>query len=242
MMELSRRLTAVAEYVELGSKVADIGSDHAFLPIYLIKTGRASAVIAGEVNHGPMEAARRNVQEAGLLDQIQVRLGDGLSVIEDSEVNTVCISGMGGTLITSILDGGMNRLKSVQRLVLQPNVAEKNVREWFFRHGWELAGETILKEEGVIYEILTATPGDPNRPYRCDQWTLEQWFELGPFLWEQKSPILKQKWQEEWGKTERVLKGLEQARSIEVSRKKEEVKERLKWIEEVLTCMQTVIP
>ena len=242
MMELSQRLTAVAEYVEPGSKVADIGSDHAFLPIYLLKSGRASAAIAGEVNRGPMEAAKKNVQEAGLTHLIQVRLGDGLAVIEDGEADTVCISGMGGSLMTTILDGGLDRLKSVQRLVLQPNVGERNVREWFFHHGWQLAGETILKEEGIIYEVLTAIPGDPNRAYRSDQWTLEQWFELGPFLWEQKSPYLRQKWQEEWDKVERVLKGLEQAKSMEVSRKREEMKERLRWIEEVLTCMQTVIP
>ncbi|WP_170145306.1 tRNA (adenine(22)-N(1))-methyltransferase [Ammoniphilus oxalaticus] len=241
-MELSQRLTAVARYVKPGSKVADIGSDHAFLPIHLIQSGKSASVIAGEVNRGPLEMARKNVDQTGFSKQIELRLGDGLSVIEDGEVDTVCISGMGGTLITSILDAGIERLSSVQQLVLQPNVAEKQARKWLYDHGWELVGETILKEEGIIYEVFSAVRGNAKAPYQSQQWPLEQWFELGPFLWSEKSPIYKEKWEREWGNTKRVLSDLKRAKSTEIETKRMELEDRLKWIEEVLTCMQTVRP
>lgn len=239
-MELSQRLSAVARYAPKGSVVADIGSDHAFLPIYLIKTGKSPRAIVGELNPGPLAVAEKNVREAGVSDRVDLRLGDGLSVIENGEADTVCISGMGGTLIVSILEAGKERLRSVRTLILQPNVAAKNVRKWLYDNGWELTGETILREDGIIYEVLCAIPGDPQAPYRSERWSLDQWFEIGPFLWRQSSPIFKEKWERELEQAERALKGLAQAKSKEAEIRKKTFEERVQWIKEVLACTQTV--
>lgn len=239
MITVSKRLETIAGYVSPNSRVADIGSDHAFLPVYLVQTGKALSAVAGEVNKGPWESAKRQVQAAGLSEQIDVRLGDGLAVLSDGEVDTICIAGMGGTLICHILQEGLHRLSSVQRLVLQPNVAERNVREWLYSHGWELQGESILKEDGVIYEVLSAKRGNPEEPYASSQWSKEIWLELGPFLWREGSPILLEKWESEKEKARRVITGLEKSQSPEADEKKREMSHRLEWIEEVLQCLRT---
>ncbi len=238
MLEISKRLLTIANYVNPGSRVADIGSDHAYLPVFLIQNEKAKSAIAGEVNQGPWKSALQHVKEAGLSEHIDVRLGDGLSVIQNGEVDTICIAGMGGTLICQILEAGIKRLPSVSQLILQPNVAEKNVRKWLYHNGWELKGESILKEDGILYEVLSAVPGNPDAPYVNKNWSRNEWFEVGPFLWEERSPIFKEKWEEEYKKVERVLNSLEQSSSPEAMAKKEEMSIRLKWIKEVQTCLQ----
>jgi tRNA (adenine22-N1)-methyltransferase len=237
-VHISKRLETIASFVAPGSRVADIGSDHAYLPTYLVQTGRASSAIAGEVNQGPYESAKKQIEEAGLSNQIDVRLGNGLSVLKEGEVDTVCIAGMGGTLIRTILEEGASKLTSVNSLILQPNVAEKNVREWLYESGWQLKDEHILKEDGVIYEVLYATSGDPAIPYKQKPWQREEWYELGPFLWYKQSPVYKEKWEAEKDKVERVLASLDKAQTPDAEEKKREMNERKKWIEEVLKCMQ----
>src|SRR5690554_5924572 len=102
--QLSERLKKVASFVEVGAKVADIGSDHAYLPVYLVSRGIATYAVAGEVNEGPLQSARRQVEKNGLQEKIKTKLGDGLEVLEGEDVNTVVIAGMGGPLITHILE------------------------------------------------------------------------------------------------------------------------------------------
>lgn len=156
MVTLSIRLTAIADRVPAGSRLADIGSDHALLPVYLAERGKIAAGIAGEVNGGPYEAACCQVRESGLESLISVRKGDGLAVLAPGEADVVTVAGMGGALIVSILEAGEDQLAGVQRLVLQPNVGEDQVRRYLLANGWWLADEVILEEDGKIYEILVA--------------------------------------------------------------------------------------
>jgi len=156
MVTLSIRLAAIAARVPASSRLADIGSDHALLPVYLAEQGKLAAGIAGEVNPGPYEAARRQVRESGVEDRIEVRKGDGLAVLAPGEVDVITIAGMGGGLIVSILEAGADRLAGVRLLVLQPNVGEDQVRRYLLANDWLLAAEEILEEDGKIYEILTA--------------------------------------------------------------------------------------
>lgn len=155
-MKISTRLREIAERLPSGCKFADIGSDHGLLPIYAIKQGIALSAVAGEVNEGPLEAARRGVLSHGVQDRIAVRKGDGLAVIEAGEVDAITISGMGGALIASILADGVTKLAGVKRLILQPNMAEAAVRRWLLEHNWLIMDEIILEEDGKIYEIITA--------------------------------------------------------------------------------------
>lgn len=159
MVKLSKRLQAIADYVTEGSIVADIGSDHALLPVYLLQNEKCSFVIAGELNSGPFHAAKKQAAAAGLNHLLDVRQGDGLSVLTgEGEADTVTIAGMGGSLITDILeDGRVNgKLHGVRKLILQPNVGEEAVRRWLAKHEWYLIEEAIIEEDGKIYEMLVA--------------------------------------------------------------------------------------
>ena len=133
--KLSKRLEMVASFVPTGAIVADIGSDHAYLPCYLVHKGIASRAVAGEVVKGPFESAVRQVRSEGLTEKITVRMADGLAAIEESDqVSTVTIAGMGGPLIVSILEKHPAALKTVTRLILQPNIHAKAIREWALAH------------------------------------------------------------------------------------------------------------
>lgn len=230
---LSERLKTIAQYVRKGDTVADIGSDHAYLPVYLIQEQIASKVIAGEVNKGPFEACLRNIRKHGLQHKIKAKLGDGLEVIEGEKIDTVIIAGMGGSLIRQILDGGKEKLEQVSRLILQPNIAAEHIRRWFIQENWELKSETILEEGRHIYEILIAEKGDPLAPY-SKHLHKEIW--LGPYLLREKNAIFKQKWEIELKQLKKVHESLVkvQSPSRELVEKKQEIEKKIQWLREEL--------
>ena len=238
---LSERLERIASFVPNGKKLADIGSDHALLPTYLVKRQVVPSAIAGEVNEGPLLAAQKQVKEAGLLDRVSVRKGNGLEVLQQGEVDVITIAGMGGALIRQILNEGVEKLHSVERLILQPNVGEDLVREWLDQQNWTIIEEDILEENEKIYEIIVAEPRtkEINDPYHDQNWTKQELYRLGPILCKKESPIQLKKWQRELDKIEYILNQLE---SIEDQSEKEmktaEYRAQRKWIMGVITCLQ----
>lgn len=204
---LSLRLQTVVKYIPEGAKLADIGSDHAYLPCHVVKQGRVPFAIAGEVVQGPFQSAVKQVQIEGLDTQISVRMGDGLEVIQPGEVDCITICGMGGTLITSILESGKQKLKQVKRLILQPNVGARALRVWLFENSWKLIEEEILEEDGKIYEILVAEQGDPRTGYSEN---LNAGFLLGPYLMKNQIEPFRIKWQGELTNWNRILEQMAQ--------------------------------
>ena len=195
---LSKRLAAVAEFVPQGARLLDVGSDHAYLPIVLMEEGKIDFAIAGEVVKGPYESAVHNVAGAGLADKIVVRLADGLAAFEASDkVTTITICGMGGGLIADILAAGVEKLASVDRLILQPNNREDELRAWLMNNGFKLVTEEIMTENDKFYEIMVAEHG---------QMTLSETdLRFGPFLNQEKSAVFTARWQRELKKLEIAL-------------------------------------
>jgi tRNA (adenine22-N1)-methyltransferase len=134
----------------------DVGTDHALLPIYLAASDRVSFAIATDVAKGPCEAATNNVREHGLLNQISVRMGDGLSTVEPGEVDTVTIAGMGGHTARMILEGAPNVVEQLKRIIVQPMNASSQVRQFFYENEFRLVDETVLVEDGRFYEVIVA--------------------------------------------------------------------------------------
>lgn len=231
--KLSARLSAVAKYVPPGAKMADIGSDHAYLPCFLAKNTGVPFAIAGEVVEGPYQSAKRNVMAEGLSDVISVRMGNGLEVIHPGEVDCITIAGMGGALITSILESGKDKLSSVSRLVLQPNLSAISIRKWFLENHWQLIAEEILEEDGKIYEILVAEKGEPFKPYHSN---LEIGLLVGPFLLQKQNEAFTKKWTAEKNNWLRIYAQLENAAQTEETlEKKQELLNKIKLVEEVFT-------
>ncbi|GGH26611.1 tRNA (adenine(22)-N(1))-methyltransferase [Paenibacillus segetis] len=252
-MKISSRLQQIAERLPEGCRLADIGSDHALLPVSAVKSGKASFAVAGEVSDGPLDAARRQVAEAGEGHRISVRKGNGLEVITAGEVDTVTIAGMGGALIVSILSAGEDKLVGVKRLVLQPNVAEELVRRWLFEHGWFLSEEVILQEDGKIYEILTADAHPDamqlNEKLYSERTlpggtvlTKEILLTMGPRLTEEPNEVFFYKWDSELLKLDRIRQSIATSK-LESSREKEmEINREYVQLEEALKCLQKVKP
>lgn len=228
--KLSKRLEAVAAYIPHGSRLADIGSDHAYLPCYAVKNGVASSAIAGEVVDGPYQSAKRQVTADGLTDKIAVRKGSGLDVIEHGEVDCITIAGMGGPLIASILEAGKRKLAGHERLILQPNISAVSIRVWLMENGWVLCDEAILEEDGKIYEILVAEMN------KGDQIALnEKELLFGPFLLREKSNVFIKKWQAELKNWKHILDRLQTAAGTEENlAKKREIEAKIQFAEEVL--------
>jgi tRNA (adenine22-N1)-methyltransferase len=202
--KLSERLQTVASFVPTGAIVADIGSDHAYLPCYLVMNGIAKGAIAGEVVKGPYESAERQVRTEGLTEQIKVRLADGLAAVEpDDHVDTVTIAGMGGPLIVSILEKHPESLNNVTRLILQPNIHAKVIREWALENDWAIYDEVILEEDDKIYEVLVLQRGEMTL---TEAETL-----LGPILLKRQNDAFKLKWSKEMANWERVRMAIENA-------------------------------
>ena len=153
---IDSRIKAVMNFVPKNSRVADIGADHGYLAIELVKNSVASYVVASDKNAGPLDAAKKNIAAAGLSDFIEVRLGDGLKVLNAGEVDTICIAGMGGALIAEILNDSPEVLNSARQLILQPMNAVEKVQGFLKNHGWHIADIELAEVGGIIYEIISA--------------------------------------------------------------------------------------
>ena len=195
---ISKRLELVASFVPQGAILLDVGSDHAYLPIELVERGQIESAIAGEVVEGPYQSAVKNVEAHGLKEKIQVRLANGLAAFEEADqVSVITIAGMGGRLIARILEEGLDKLANVERLILQPNNREDDLRIWLQDNGFQIVAESILEEAGKFYEILVVEAGQMKLSASDVR--------FGPFLSKEVSPVFVQKWQKEAEKLEFAL-------------------------------------
>jgi tRNA (adenine22-N1)-methyltransferase len=155
-LKLSERLLAIAALVPLGARVADIGTDHALLPCYLVGSEKATSVIGVDVHRGPYERAWQTVRECSLEEYIEIRLGDGLTVLKPGEVDTVVIAGMGGTAISNIFAESPQVVGSLRKVILQPMNNPAAVRNWLWEHGWEITAEDLIFEDKQYYQLIGA--------------------------------------------------------------------------------------
>ncbi|MGM0212953.1 tRNA (adenine(22)-N(1))-methyltransferase [Enterococcus sp. AZ109] len=228
--ELSPRLQIVANYVPQDARLADIGSDHAYLPVALVLNKKIQYAIAGEVVQGPYEAAQRQVAKNGLDQSIEVRLADGLeAVFLKDHINAITICGMGGVLIRDILARGkhLQRLSGTEKLILQPNVGEKQLRKWLAAEGYTITAEEILEDHRKVYEVIVAEKLEDPVEYAPQELL------FGPFLLNERSEIFLEKWQRQLTKLEKVRANL--ARSDQqLTEKIKQVEQEIQWIQEVL--------
>ena len=230
MIKLSQRLQAIADMVPAGAKVADIGTDHGFLPCYLAQSGKAEQVIACDVNAQPLALAQKNIADYNVADKVSTRLGDGLAVIKPGEVDVVTIAGMGGALMIDILDASPMVVDRLKRIVLQPNVGAEAVRIWAEKNRWQIVAEELVKENDIFSVIIVLEQG------RSDRFMSAVELYLGPKLLADHHPLLGLYISEEWEKTQRILEQLSKSDSEESRKKEKQLRQKWEDINGVIKC------
>ncbi len=234
-MQLSNRLTTVAQFVTKGSRVADIGCDHAHTSIYLVEKEIAVSSIAMDINKGPLERAKENICRYQYEDKITTRLSDGAKELKAGEVDTLLMSGMGGLLVNKILSDSIEVVKEVKELILQPQSEIALVRKYIYELGFFIEKEVMLVEDEKYYTVMKAVRvnivGENilTKPYEK-----EIFYRYGKLLLEEKNLILKQFL--EYGKQsyEKILKEISGNLSKKTQIRCKELQQELKYIEEAL--------
>lgn len=176
---ITPRLDMIISHI-YASKVADIGTDHAYIPIYLAQNNLIEKAIATDLREGPLLIAKSNIEKYNLTEKIELRLGSGIAPIERGEVDTYIIAGMGGELISNILSADTEKAYSAETLVLQPMNAQDVLRKWLSENGFSIIEEDITTEEHKVYNLIIAKKGQGN--------TFRSEFELHlpPYLYSHK--------------------------------------------------------
>lgn len=230
--KLSLRLETVTQkilnYQEKPIYLVDIGSDHAYLPCHLVKVHGIAHAIAGEVVQGPYESAQQEVARLKLQDFIQVRKGDGLTILtNEDDYNVITICGMGGALIRDILNEGSKRLHSDVLLVLQPNNGSHSLRQWLNDHQFKIVDDVVVEDNQRYYEIIVAKYSSKSLRKLTRQELL-----FGEFNFKQPTEVFKKKWRQELLIQKRILEQLQQ-NTADFS-KQTVIAEKIKDIEEVI--------
>lgn len=179
------RLKAIANMVSPGNVVADIGCDHAYLSIYLVKNNICPKVIACDINAGPLKIAANNIRQWGCEDKIDVRLGNGLEPVKANEVSSVVIAGMGGGLITDIIRNGNNVLAGAKEIIIGAQSEISAVRHFLEDNGYSIVSEDMVIDEGKFYPIIKAVHGKMNLQK-------EIYYRYGKILIKEDNPVLKE--------------------------------------------------
>ncbi|MET0613747.1 MAG: tRNA (adenine(22)-N(1))-methyltransferase TrmK [Pseudomonas caspiana] len=225
---LSMRLERVAAHVPAGARLADIGSDHGYLPVALMRRGSIAAAVAGEVALTPFRSAERTVRENDLDQLITVRMADGLAAIQPEDgITAISICGMGGETIRDILDSGKAHLSGDERLVLQPNGGEQPLRQWLMDNGYCILSEEVLRENRFDYEIIVAERAGPVT------YTAEELY-FGPLQMKARSPAFLLKWRRMLRHKQQTLNHFARARQALPEQKLEDAARQVRWITELL--------
>lgn len=153
-MKLSLRLEKIANMITKDAKVADIGTDHGYIPVYLVENNISKSIIASDINKKPLKKAIDIVKSYKLNEFIELRLGSGLEVLDENESDEIIIAGMGGILIKDLLEASKNIVKNAKSLILQPMQAQKELRKYLIEKNYEILEEVLIREDQRIYEII----------------------------------------------------------------------------------------
>ncbi len=226
---LSKRLDMVASMVGKCDTLADIGTDHGYMPIYLIKNNIIKKAIAADISKGSCNKAMQNVILYHMENNIDVRCGNGLDIIDENDnVQGIVIAGMGGMLTIDILKSGKNIVQKASQLILQPQRDIDKVRKYIHSVGFKIENENMINEKGKFYTVIRAVKG------KEDYSNIENCF--GKILIERRSPVLREYAQSEYYKIQNIL------RKMEYNIKTDDIKYRefnelLLLYEEVLKCL-----
>ncbi len=233
---LSKRLQVIASFVTPGNRTADIGCDHGFVPIYLVKKTISPKAIAMDIGKGPLQRAARHIQEYGLEDQIETRLSNGMEQLKVGEVDTVILSGIGGPLMIQILEAGKEIVRSLKELVLSPQSEIEQVRRYLVEHLLLIKEEKMVLEDGKYYVVMHVMVEE--EPIKKEQ---EEWknveYRYGKSLLKNKEEVFLSylNWEERTKK--QLLDKLKETKTNRSIKRQEELESDLYMIQEAWTLI-----
>ena len=233
-MHLDKRLQAVASLVPQGSRFADIGTDHAYLPVWLLEQGVIASAVAGDIAAGPCQAAQTTVAMHGAASSIAVRQGSGLAVLRPGEADCIAICGMGGSTIISILAADMAVAKGAQRLLLQPMAGAAALRRWLVAQGWCITREALVDDEPHFYEIICAERAEKYAARASDageQCYSEVEYLVGPALLRDGHPLLAKHIARQQASLQELLTNMARSERAKASAKYQEAQKLLQALE-----------
>lgn len=226
-MELSKRLQAVADLVSEGLVVADVGTDHGYIPIYLLEAGKCERAIAMDINKGPLLRAKEHIAEHGLHDKIEAKLSDGVRALSVGECDCVVVAGMGGALAVKIMEDGQAVFKNLKEFVLQPQSEIAKVRQYLFENEYCVVEEDMVLEDGKFYPMMKVKNGT------SETYTpVELCYGKGLLM--RKHPILQQFLEKEVQTKEMILNHLKSESGVHIENRKKELQEELLLAKEAL--------
>lgn len=226
-MKLSKRLQLIADVIvkyKQGSVIADIGTDHGYLPCYLVDRNIVTRAYACDVAKGPLDCSKETVALYHLEDQVFPLLGSGLNPILNRKVDMISIAGMGAYLICEILNEHREYLRNIQVLFLQSNANNDYLRKYLFANDWIIIDEQMVKEAGHIYEVMVVTDRK-NKAITYNQKDAE----FGPILINNQTPLFIEKWQKQYYVYEKIQNSLSHDHP-----RYREINNKMKMIKEVL--------
>lgn len=207
-MQLKERLKVIYDMIPPCNILSDIGTDHALLPAYALINGKCKKAIASDVKKGPLKSAENTVRQFNLEEKMDLRLGDGLEPISEEEADTIVIAGMGGQLISEILQKSINKAKKANGIIIQPMTRQKVLRVYLWQHGFEILDEALAKEEDKLYQVLKV---------RYTGMVRKDWKPVneivGEKLAEKKDPLLPEWIEREIKKQEKIVAGIKAAKN-----------------------------
>jgi len=226
-MELSKRLQAVADLVSQGLVVADVGTDHGYIPIYLIETGKCNKAFAMDINEGPLMRAKEHIAEYGFADKIQVRQSDGVKSLNVGECQSVVVAGMGGALSIKIMEEGKDIFRSLREFVLQPQSELAKVRQYLCENGYCVIAEDMVLEDGKFYPMMKVI-NEKSPTYSLME------LRYGQKLLEQKHPVLQMFLKKEIQSKAMILKCLKSESGEHIQNRMKELEEEIVYAKKAL--------
>lgn len=226
-MELSIRLKAIVNMVEKCDNIIDVGTDHGYVPIYLVENGVIKTAIASDINSGPVEKAKKNIQKNNVCPQISCRQGSGLSTVKEGEVQVAIIAGMGGNLIRDILEADLPVVKKLKYVILQPVQNAEVLREYLYTTGYDIQKEDICFDDGKFYEVIKVK-------YNTVPVVLDSiYYEISKTLLDEKHPVMQEFIEYKLKKYSKVYNTLNENTKT-VKNRKEELYHVIKRLKEFL--------
>ncbi len=218
-MQLSKRLEAIVKLAGSCHCVADVGTDHGYIPIYMAEHHLTERAIAMDVNKGPLERAQRNIHSYCMEERIKTRLSDGVAELKAGEADCVIIAGMGGLLTIRILEAGKEVLETVQTMILQPQSEISQVRKFLAKHGYQITAEDMVLDEGKYYPMMRVEHGSQ------EEWT-EQEYAFGKYLIASGNPVLLEFLEKEEKLCGEIMHSLEGKSGEHIEKRRSEVLDR----------------